>query len=245
MIELARHYAKHGYRVFPLQPGGKKPVIPKERGGRGCLDGTLDLNKIEQWWAEWPDANVGIATGALLVIDVDPRRCSTWLESLNQLALPPTFAVKTWSGGWHLYLQMPVNAHITIGTDLLPAIDWRGRGGYVVAAGSVVNGVTYEIARNLPIAAPPRSLIERIQAHTRKRIVQRDEHGHMVIPDGNRNRTLFQLGCLLRRFGLGFNAVHEALRAANADHCDPGLADEELRQIAASAMRYSPKKGAS
>ncbi|EQD41166.1 protein containing DNA primase/polymerase, bifunctional, partial [mine drainage metagenome] len=76
MIELARHYVSRGWPVFPLAAGGKVPAIPRERGGHGCLDATLDMNRVEHWWSEYPDANVGISTGrrsGLLVIDVDPR----------------------------------------------------------------------------------------------------------------------------------------------------------------------------
>jgi putative DNA primase/helicase len=238
VIEFARFYATQGWRVFPLS--GKVPAIPKERGGRGCLDATLDLNRIDQWWSEYPNANIGLATGAVLVIDVDPRKCATWLESLNELALPQTFTVRTWSKGFHLYFKMPADSRITIGANLLPGIDWRGRNGYVVAAGSVVNGATYEIVRNAPIEPAPRSLIERIEAHAKKRIVEYDDSGNMIIPDGRRNATLFKLGCALRRFGVGYNAMLESLRAVNTAHCDGCLDDEELRTIAASAARYAP-----
>ncbi|HUN74385.1 MAG TPA: bifunctional DNA primase/polymerase [Steroidobacteraceae bacterium] len=244
MIELALHYAKSGWPVFPLAAGGKEPAIPKERGGHGCHDATLDLNRIEQWWHEYPSANVGIATGrrsGLLVIDVDPRKCARWLESLHALALPPTFTVKTWSGGWHLYFKFSGDPRITIGTNLLPAIDWRATGGYVVGAGSTVEGVTYEIAKNLPIAVAPTALLERIAKHRKCARPMKDKSGHMVIPDGARNETLFALACLLRRFGIEYNAIYQSLRATNEDHCNPPTDDEELRQIAASAMRYAPE----
>lgn len=244
MIELALHYANSGWPVFPLAPGGKEPAIPKRRGGSGCLDATLDLNRIEQWWREYPQANVGIATGrrsGLLVIDVDPRKCPSWLESLHALALPQTLTVRTWSGGWHLYFnKFSADPRITIGTELLPGIDWRGNGGYVVGAGSIVNGVTYTIAKNLPIAQAPAALLERILAARKHARPVKDATGHMVIRERTRNATLFALASLLRRFGLEYNAALESLRAANTDHCVPPLDDQELRQIAASAMRYAP-----
>jgi Bifunctional DNA primase/polymerase, N-terminal/Primase C terminal 1 (PriCT-1) len=245
VIELALHYARQGWPVFPLLPGGKTPAISKERGGHGCLDATIDSAQIERWWTEIPDANIGIATGVrscLLVIDIDPRKCETWLVSLRELALPPTFTVRTWSGGWHLYFAFDGQRYcgVTIGTDLLPGIDWRGTGGYVVGAGSVIEGATYTIAKQLPIARAPAALIERIQAARKQRIIERDAAGQMVIPATTRNDRLFRIGCAVRRFGVDFNAILETLRAVNADHCSPALADEELRTIAASAARYEP-----
>src|SRR5262249_2937942 len=137
MMDLALHYAKLGWPVFPLRPGDKRPF----EGSHGFKDATLDLAQVEAWWSATPDATIGIATGLrsnVLVIDVDTRRNPNWLDELKKLDLPPTLTVSTWSGGWHLYFQFPHNARIKIGSDLVPGIDWRGEGGYVVAAGSVV-----------------------------------------------------------------------------------------------------------
>lgn len=245
MIELALHYAKSGWPVFPLTPGGKAPLISKDSGGHGCHDATTSVALIEQWWETAPNANVGIATGkrsGLLAIDIDPRKSDTWLASLSELELPQTFTVRTWSRGYHLYFSYPRDCGITLGANLLPAIDWRGEGGYVVAAGSVVERALYEIARNLPIASPPASLLERIRA-TRKRpkVSAVDDAGRMVIPDGARNDQLFRIGCALRRYGVDLNAILESLRAVNVDHCSPALNDDELRTIAASAARYTPQ----
>lgn len=244
MIDFALHFARQGWPIFPLAANSKVPAIPRERGGRGCLDATLDLAQIEAWWREYPDANIGVATGrrsGLLVVDVDPLKTTAWLDSLHSLELPPTFTVKTCSAGWHLYFRFSGDARISIGTDMLPGIDWRGNGGYVVAPGSVVNGSTYEIVKNIPIASAPESLLERILAKRNRPRPAPDANGHMVISNGQRNATLFALACLLRRFGLEYNAILESLRATNADHCDPQMEDEELRHIAASAMRYAPR----
>ena len=246
MLDFALHYARKGWPIFPLAANSKIPAIPRERGGRGCLDATLDLAQIESWWREHANANIGIATGrrsGLLVVDVDPRKTTAWLDSLRSLELPPTFTVRTCSAGWHLYLRFSGDERITIGTDLAPGIDWRGNGGYVVAPGSIVNGAQYEIGKNLPIAQAPDSLLERILAKRNRPRPTPDTNGHMVITNGQRNATLFALACLLRRFGLEYNAIYESLRATNADHCDPPMDDGELRQIAASAMRYAPRTG--
>ena len=246
MIDTALHYARSGWPVFPLAAGGKVPAIAKERGGRGCHDATLNLNRVADWWRDYPHANVGIATGrrsGLLVIDVDPRKTDKWLESLHALALPATFTVKTASGGWHLYFKSN-DQRITIGANLLPGIDWRANGGYIVAAGSTVNGALYEIAKNLPIAEAPAALLARIVATRARRQIERDVAGHMVIPEKRRNDTLMRIGCALRRWGVDYHAILESLRAVNTDHCEPAIEDAEVRRIAASASRYAPKEPA-
>ncbi len=240
MIDLALHYAKLGWPVFPLVPGTKDPF----KGSHGFKDATLDTNRIEAWWHQDPLANIGIATGrrsGVLVIDVDPRKNPQWLDSLHQLALPQTFTVRTCSGGWHLYFGFfSGDSRVTIGADLLPGIDWRANGGYVVAVGSVVNGATYQIAKQLPIAVAPPGLLGRILASRRARRIDRDASGHAVIPASRRNDTLMRIGCAIRRWGVDYNAILESLRAINVDHCAPALEDEEVRKIAASAAHYAP-----
>jgi putative DNA primase/helicase len=244
VLDLAVYYAEKRWPVFPLAEGCKVPAIPKARGGHGCLDATLDVNRIKAWWQEYPQANIGIATGrrsGLLVIDVDPRKTSDWLASVNLLKLPETFRVRTASGGFHFYFGLPTASKITIGAALLPGIDWRGNGGYVVGAGSVVNDVTYEIVQRLAIAPAPSGLLERIAWYRKgSRFAAVNDTGRMVIPDGRRNTQLFRVACALRRFGVDLNALCAALEAINADHCSPPMTAARVRAVAASAMRYMP-----
>jgi Bifunctional DNA primase/polymerase, N-terminal len=88
MKERARQYASSlGLRVLPFhtcvdgactcQRGracerpGKHPMT-----AHGVKDGTTNLDQIEKWWTDSPNANIGIATcpeSGLLVLDVDPR----------------------------------------------------------------------------------------------------------------------------------------------------------------------------
>ena len=115
----------------------------------------------------------------------------------------------------------------------------------MVGAGSVVKGITYEIVRSRAIVPAPAALLERILANGKAaRVVARDMSGRMVIPDGKRNDQMFRVACALRRFGIDFNAIKEALRVINSEHCSPPMDDEELRTISASAMRYAPDAAA-
>src|SRR5690349_5420763 len=56
-----------GWRVHPLRPGSKLPLLTAwpERA-------TVDAATVAAWWTQTPAANVGIATGAgVFVLDVD------------------------------------------------------------------------------------------------------------------------------------------------------------------------------
>lgn len=72
--EMALKCASQGFVVLPLQPNGKEPLCDRELGlTHGVKDATNDPKLIRKIWQKYPDANIGIATGAsgLLVIDID------------------------------------------------------------------------------------------------------------------------------------------------------------------------------
>lgn len=137
--EAALAYAQQGLHVFPLQPNGKTPLT-----AHGLDDATIDLMTIETWWARWPEANVAIRTGDVLVVDEDKLGAfAAFAEGLGQ-TVPDTRVVRTASGR-HYYFQQPEGQRIrnTAG-KLAEGIDTRGDGGYVVAPPSVhPSGATY------------------------------------------------------------------------------------------------------
>jgi hypothetical protein len=123
-----------------LAPKSKIPVI---KGGRGCLDATTDAATISRWWANDPDRNVGVATGAasgFWVVDVDPR--SGGDVALEQLeakhgALPETVEGLTGGGGRHLlYRMVPALAEVKW-SPVAPGVDTKGTGGYCVFPPSI------------------------------------------------------------------------------------------------------------
>ena len=115
----------------------------------------------------WPSAqhNIGIACGPsqLIVVDLDTHGHlpEDWRDLpgvrdgrdvLAQLAewagqpWPSTYMVATANGGWHLYFTAPEGSGIRNSASLLgPQVDVRAVGGYVIAAGSEVDGKPYEV----------------------------------------------------------------------------------------------------
>ena len=146
LLECALQYASRGWHVFPLhsirdgrctcgQDCGKNAgKHPRVKGGFKVA--TVDNRQIEAWWRKWPDANIGIATGAvsgIMVIDVDGEKGLATLLALvaRHGALPLTAVVKT-ARGWHLYFLMPAGCgRIPCSTG--DGLDVRADGGYVVA----------------------------------------------------------------------------------------------------------------
>jgi hypothetical protein len=163
-LNVAIGYARSDWQVFPLAECSKIPKIPAAhpggeplqvtcngacgRDGHGFYDATTDLEKIQQWWTQWPNANIGLRTGvAFDVLDIDGP---TGLESLRMSApyggedcfasvVGPT--VQT-GDGYHILMAV---TGLGCATKFIPGCDFRGAGGYVVAAGSVhPNGKRYE-----------------------------------------------------------------------------------------------------
>jgi hypothetical protein len=125
-LAAALDYARAGTPVHPCRPRGKLPLT-----AHGVQDATVDPQQIERWWGRWPDANVGLATGAPgpTVLDVDnPQRFREEFDVglLNEI---PTAAT---ARGFHYYFR-----GLERGTIKLSFGELRGRGSYVVAPPSI------------------------------------------------------------------------------------------------------------
>ena len=139
-------YTKWDWPVFPLGAKSKVPAIPKRKGGKGFKDATTDTSRIEAWWGRHPDHNIGLATGHEFdVIDVDtkdsdgnpdPAGVMSLMELIDAGSIPECHAVAiTASGGMHLYVK-PTGKGCFAG--IRKGIDYRGKGGYVVAPPSTL-----------------------------------------------------------------------------------------------------------
>jgi hypothetical protein len=158
----AREYAARGWCVFPLKPRSKVPL----GGGHGVRDATADSTTVHAWWAEHPQANVGLACGAgsgVVVLDVDGNAGEASLRELEAQhgALPPTATARTGGGGRHLYFAHPGRS-VRNRVRLRPGLDFRGDGGYVVAPPSIHElGTAYAWeAGPTPLAPAPAWLLK-------------------------------------------------------------------------------------
>src|SRR4051794_16588515 len=71
MLAAALSYAQLGLRVFPIKNNEKRPLTK-----HGFKEASCDEHQIRDWWSKWPNANIGMPTGAvsrLMVLDLDPR----------------------------------------------------------------------------------------------------------------------------------------------------------------------------
>lgn len=262
LVDAALWYAELGYRVFPCVPNEKRPMTP-----HGCLDATVDTEQVGAWWEEWPEANIGLATDGLLVVDIDGAD-NPWPGTERQLDLARGPVARTPRGGTHHYHRQPGGdvhpSDRTVGavaqgagwrnttSKLAPLVDTRANGGYVLAPPSVVGGVAYSWAETLELEAGPESLpepcawlVEALEgvgaSGALARSVRGAEPGHgNVIFEGGRNDSLARLAGVMRRAGFGVSEIQAALEVTNRERCKPPLPVAEVRSIAAKISRYEP-----
>jgi hypothetical protein len=224
----------------------------------GVTDATYNRARILAWWTRHPQANIGLATGhAFDVLDVDGpagERAIRQLAAAHGLASSGPL-VRTGGGGWHFYLAPTGLGNVH--PRGLEQVDWRGRGGYVVAPPSRhASGHTYRWVAGRDFDTPPGPvppvLLERLQPRQLQRptgpdqlLTAADGSGERyaraalaeelarvaAAPVGQRNRQLWEstrnLYNLVATGALTDREVHQGLFAA-ADRC--GLLTDEPRQ---------------
>ena len=157
MMAAALDLAAAGWEVFPLIENTKRPLT-----AHGVKDATTDADTIRAWWERNPEANLGLAPGAdVLVLDVDTKHGIDGHDTLTGLEfvhgeLPPTRTTETPSGGWHLYFKKPPELRVKNRVNVRSGLDVRTLGGYLVAPPSVIDGKPYRWLNDAPMAdAPP------------------------------------------------------------------------------------------
>lgn len=143
--QAALWYAEQGFKVFPLTPNSKIPL----KGSGGCLDATNDPEMIEKWWGQGnARLNIGLATGHMVdVVDVDglegqSSRAQHWDNIFAAIDADCIAKVITpRPGGMHIYVPATGDGN---SAGIVPGVDYRGRGGYVVAPPSVNEQGTYK-----------------------------------------------------------------------------------------------------
>lgn len=144
-LGAALEYAEREWPVLPLY-GVKDDGTCSCMEGRECSspgkhpltrsglkEATTEPEMIRAWFRRWPNMNIGLLTGvAFDVVDIDDPTGDAWWNPAGEAGYehPAGMTVVTGSGGLHIYV-----APSGLGNRARMAehIDYRGRGGYVVA----------------------------------------------------------------------------------------------------------------
>ena len=219
---------------------GKAPITP-----HGLNDATQTQAGVREYWQKYPQANIGIVTDGLTVLDFDAG--NSGLESKSDLEaifgpLPRTRTHRTGGGGEHWIYRNPNGTNIrnTVKLGGYKGVDLRGTGGYIVAPpSSHLSGNRYEVIDDAEIAPTPEWLVELTSKRTPT--LQTTTTGEEApIPESERNHTLTSLAGSMRRRGMPQSAIEVALLEVNRTQCQPPLLEGEVRAIAKSVARYAP-----
>lgn len=243
LLAEARRLAEAGMAVFPLATGSKAPTP----GSRGLLDATKDPAAVAAMWAATPAANIGINCGEsrLVVVDVDGAKggfasLGFWGEEHGPL--PETVEALTQGEGAHLYFRAPNGIAVRTRAGLVPGIDIRAEGGYVVAPPSVgPSGGAYtwragQSPFEREFASLPDWLLALIQGPVASGPVAAGTADG--VPEGQRNTYLTKEAGRLRALGCGEERILSGLVARNQSDCREPLPYEEVARIAASVAAY-------
>jgi hypothetical protein len=278
LLDAALSYAARGWHVFPLRPGDKRPAV-KDWDNRA----TTDPARIESAWTAGL-YNIGIACGPskLVVVDLDIPKSgkepppayrkpgvtngadvlAMLCEALDQ-PFPATYAVRTGTGGQHLYFTAPPGEVLRNTASRLGwLIDTRAKGGFVVAAGSTVARRPYEVICECDPEPLPAWLSERLaeepapprttaigprpstsSAYATAALAAELNRVLESVPDENRNHNLnkaaFSLGQLVDAGLLSRVLVYDALTLAGQAI---GLGAREIARTIASGFDGATRK---
>lgn len=167
-LDVALSLATRGLAVCPVREWGDgdgwKPIA------RFPELATTDPTQIRKWWRNWPEARVALITGkrnGISVLDVDVKNGKDGLMSLatlgfeDHLTMTPLRTL-TPSGGLHLFFAYKPDLKATVG-KIGPGLDVRNNGGFVIAPGSLKDGMLYrvggeELAKGMPLPNWPEAL---------------------------------------------------------------------------------------
>jgi hypothetical protein len=229
ILESALDLARLGLAVLPLHfirdgrcscgdPGcaspGKHPLA--DLVPHGFKNASTSVRTIANWFTWYPHANIGMVTGAVVAIDVDPRNGGdATLQRLEQRygALPLTWRSATGGGGSHVFFAAPEGG-IASG-KLGKGIEFKSTGGYVVVPPSLhISGRRYawqQVPHSVPLAPLPAWVIDTLRPPRIERrsipTIDRNEAPAKIAGivravcdarEGERNRLLFWGACRLR-----------------------------------------------
>lgn len=253
----ALRFAEAGVPVFPCVPWEKRPLTPQ-----GFKNATTDPVMVEGWWRRWPDANIGLPTGAASgfdVVDVDIHAGGDGFRSLRlaeDAGLLTGWAarVRTPSGGLHLYFPAGETAQRSWQAPGAH-VDFRGAGGYIIAppsevlrSGGELSGYSLEATQTVhaPVDAvtlrqlitPRRPAPAYPSAPSNGRRVDAGRLADWLArrEDGERHGSLFWAACRLVEHGTSYSELLGALGPA-ASHI--GLDDTETVRTIRNAFKYA------
>ena len=219
----ATWFYDHGVGVFPLRDRSKEPAC-RWKAYRGTRA------QVERF------QNYGVRLGLLAVVDADTRETTAWVQTQIDLdAIPLTPLIVKTSRGLHLYYRLASSDGIPkfIHRDGL-TIEFRHAGQYVVGPGSIhPSGAIYTACdwswrwEDIPRFDTARFLFDDGSCGRRSNGERGDPYEFPALASkGERHAELFKLLRSMKGLGAEKVVAREAVSLANANRCQPPLAED-------------------
>jgi hypothetical protein len=144
-----------------MAPNSDQPAFPEA----DCF-ATSDESRILEWWGQWPDANIGIATDNLLALHVKTAPAALALGALLQRRpdTPRTVRIILDNDDReqenHVVFSLPKGANAQARTDIVPGVSVLDFDGVIIGPGSVLKGARCIFASDAPVTPAPLWLME-------------------------------------------------------------------------------------
>ena len=263
--------ARQGLKIFPCVEGEKHPACK-----HGFKDASCDETVILAWLKQNPNFNWGFEPGAQgwFVADLDVKNgidgVANWRAFCELHGLPfDTYTRSSPSGGLHKFYDGVTLSPI----GLLPGVDIRSRGAYVVIAGQI-GGKFYDVADDRDIVEPDphffreiedqeqinltqrpsvaRGAVEELDAdpnvaRARRYLADRVAAGDVAVAGRGGNNFTYQTACWVLNIGLSPAKVVELMIEPGGwnDACVPPWSAGELVTIATNATKYAQNESGS
>ena len=253
-LQVALKYNEMGFSVIPCRPE-KSPYIhwTEYQTRRATSD------EITAWWLKWPDAMIGVVTGMisnLFVIDCDTPEGYQAIQ--NYIPDSSTIPVATTPrGGWHLYFVYPRGSGLTVGVEVMPGVDYRGEGGFIIVPPSINGtgrGYTWQEGFALGEVEPatvPESLLKNILLYARKRINNYTPESHRkphnttettnIFTEGRRDEDLFHHAFVLLKGGMEKESVAQTIDFLAINCVPPYPVSDARRKVESAFQRFSQR----
>ncbi|RTL04950.1 hypothetical protein EKK58_09085 [Candidatus Dependentiae bacterium] len=252
-LNAALEWARRGFSVFPLRENTREPAL----GDDWTSLATKDEQAIRKLWLDpvlgiERDYNIGCMCNDMVVIDIDVKKGKDGYNQYLQMGGNfDTLVVRTTTGGYHCYFYGPDSSN----SPLDSGVDVRSHNGYVVAPGSTIDGIPYQVVNDVQIAWIPPAIECRLRDPYERAATDSDFAAdteasiHAAIRfletapiavEGQRGdeRTFITAARLCREMALTPETAYSLMRDYWNPKCQPPWELEDLWQKVVNAANY-------
>lgn len=235
-FHYAKGYLKLGWSVIPIKPKDKSPMLAEWTTKQSDRATVQDF---QRWFKG--TAGVGIVCGSisgLLVLDIDGDIGRASMQGVS--GVPSTPIVDT-PNGRHVYFAHP-GGRVNNAVALLPGLDIRGDGGYVVAPPS--EGYSWVLSPSeVDLAPPPPWLVERLQKASEPKP---EQHWRDLtvseVREGQRDNTICALVGHLLRHRVDPVVTYNLVSTFNQTRVKPPLESSDIKRICRSVWQKEQRR---